>query len=178
MPQARGWWLASVLAALVLGGVLLLDFSSLRAPPAVFSGAVVNLPPPASACNPIVSAASSQGCSVQDGTRGMSVAMSGDVRPLRPFDLRVRLPEVARAGATQASVDFVMIGMDMGINRYALLKQADGDFVGKVILPVCSIGRSDWLAKLSVVVSLADGAQEMWTLDVPFTAEGAVTGHD
>ena len=178
MPQARGWWLASALVALILGGVLLLDFSSLRAPPAVFSGAVVVLPSPAPACNPVVSTNSSQGCSVQDGARGISVAMSGDVRPLRPFELHMRLPEAVRSNVSQASVDFVMVGMDMGINRYTLLKQADGDFVGKVILPVCSIGRSDWVAKLSVVVSLAGGGQEMWTLDVPFTAEASVVGHD
>ena len=178
MPQARGWWLASALVALILGGVLLLDFSGLRAPPAVFSGAVVGLPSPAPSCNPVVSASSPHGCHVQDGARGMSVTMSGDVRPLRPFELHMRLPEAVRADASQASVDFIMVGMDMGINRYTLLKQADGDFVGKVILPVCSIGRSDWVAKLSVVVSLANGAQEMWTLDVPFTAEASVTGHD
>ena len=72
-----------------------------------------------------------------------------------------------------------MVGMDMGINRYSLLKQQNGDFVGKVILPVCSVGRSDWLAKLSVVVNLPDGVkQEMWSAEMPFTAEASVVAHD
>jgi len=178
MRQVRMWWLASGLVIVLLGGVLLLDFSSLRAPPAVFSGVVVSLPL-LSHCHPVLSPQAQEGCTAQGGLRAMTLKMSGDVRPLRPFELRLILPEAVRAQATDASVDFVMVGMDMGINRYTLLKQANGDFVGKVILPVCSIGRSDWLAKLSVVVNLADGgAQEMWTADMPFTAEASVVAHD
>ncbi|HES75895.1 MAG TPA: hypothetical protein ENO09_02675 [bacterium] len=178
MRQTKMWWLASALVALVLGGVLLLDFSSLRAPPAVFSGAVVSLPL-LSDCNPVLSPHAQEGCRAQDSSRAMTLKMSGDVRPLRPFELRLILPETVRTQATEASVEFVMVGMDMGINRYTLLKQANGDFGGKVILPVCSIGRSDWVAKLSVVVSLADGgAQEMWTAEMPFTAEPSVVAHD
>jgi len=178
MRQANMWWLASALVALLLGGVLWLDFSSLRAPPAVFSGVVVSLPLLPN-CHPVLSPHAQEGCSAQDGLRGMKLQMSGDVRPLRPFELRLILPEAVRALATEASVDFVMVGMDMGINRYTLLKQANGDFVGKVILPVCSIGRSDWVAKLSVMVNLADGgAQEMWTAEMPFTAGASVVAHD
>jgi hypothetical protein len=172
------WWLASALVALILGGVLLLDFSSLRAPPAVFSGAVVSLPL-LPHCHPVLNPQMQEGCTAQAGLRAMTLKMSGDVRPLRPFELRLILPEAVRAHATEASVDFVMVGMDMGINRYSLLKQQNGDFVGKVILPVCSIGRSDWLAKLSVVVNLPDGVtQEMWTAEMPFTAEASVVVHD
>jgi len=177
MFQAKQWWLASGLAIVVLGGVLLLDFSSLRAPPAVFSGAVLKLlllPD----CQPVLTAQEQEGCTAQDASRAIALKMSGDVRPLRPFELRLILPEAVRAQATQASVDFIMVGMDMGINRYTLLQQTNGDFAGKVILPVCSIGRSDWMAQLSVVVNLADGAQEMWTADMPFTAEASVVAHD
>ena len=177
MSQTKRWWLASGLAALILGGVLLLDFSSLRAPPAVFSGAVISLPPQAD-CLPVLTPQAQGGCTAQGGSRAMTLKMSGDVRPLRPFDLRLTLPEAVRAQATEASVDFIMVGMDMGINRYALLKQQNGDFIGKVILPVCSIGRSDWVAKLSVLVSLPGGAQEMWTAAMPFTAEASVVAHD
>ena len=177
MPHARMWWLASALVTLILGGVLLLDFSSLRAPPAVFSGAVLKLPLLPD-CQPVLTAQAQAGCSAQDGSRAIALKMSGDVRPLRPFELRLILPEAVRAQATQASVDFIMVGMDMGINRYTLLKQANGDFVGKVILPVCSIGRSDWMAQLSVLLKLPDGVQEMWTADMPFTAEASVVAHD
>jgi hypothetical protein len=177
MGQAKLWWLASALAALILGGVLLLDFSSLRAPPAVFSGAVLNLPL-LSDCQPVLSPQAQRGCTAQSEPRALTLKMSGDVRPLRPFELRLILPEAVRAHAMEASVDFVMVGMDMGINRYSLLKQANGDFVGKVILPVCSIGRSDWLAQLSVIVPVAGGGEEMWTAEMPFTAEASVVAHD
>jgi len=177
MFQAKQWWLASGLVIVLLGGVLLLDFSSLRAPPAVFAGAVLKLPLLPD-CQPVLTAQTQEGCNAQDGLRALTLKMSGDVRPLRPFELRLILPEAVRAQATEASVDFIMVGMDMGINRYTLLKQANGDFVGKVILPVCSIGRSDWVAQLSVVVILPGGAQEMWTAEMPFTAEASVVAHD
>jgi len=177
MFQTKQWWLASGLVIVVLGGVLLLDFSSLRAPPAVFSGAVLNLPLLPN-CQPVLNSQAQEGCTAQSEPRALTLKMSGDVRPLRPFELRLIVPEAARAQVMSASVDFIMVGMDMGINRYSLLKQENGDFVGKVILPVCSIGRSDWLAQLSVVVSLPGGAQEMWTAEMPFTAEASVVAHD
>ena len=177
MPHARMWWLASALVTLILGGVLLLDFSGLRAPPAAFSGAVIGLPP-LPGCQPVLSAQTPDGCTARDGARFMTVKMSGDVRPLRPFELRLSLPERVRQTARQASVDFIMVGMDMGINRYSLLQQPDGDFLGRVILPVCSVGRSDWVAKLGVIVTLEGGVEEMWTADMAFSAEPSVVAHD
>lgn len=176
--NAMKWWLASALAIAVLGGVLLLDFSSLRTPPAVFSGEVIALPMPSAMCNPVVLAAGDQGCAVAADGRSMRLELRGDVRPLRPFELVLSLPSEVKGLASQASVDFVMVGMDMGVNRYSLMPQPNGDFQGKVILPVCSIGRSDWVAKLSVVVTSPNAPATMWTAVFPFTAEPSVMTHD
>lgn len=172
------WWLASALAITVLGGVLLLDFSSLRAPPAVFSGEVFALPAPSAACNPLVLNATDQGCAIVADGHGLRLQLRGDVRPLRPFELVLSLPSGVKGMTSQASVDFVMVGMDMGVNRYTLMPQPNGDFQAKVILPVCSIGRSDWVAKLSVVVTLPHAPATMWTADFPFSAEPSVRVHD
>jgi hypothetical protein len=178
MSQTIRWWLASALAIVVLGGVLLLDFSSLRAPPTVFSGEVIALPVPSAMCNPVVLATGDRGCAAAAGGRSMRLQLRGDVRPLRPFELVLSLPPEVKGLAAQASVDFMMVGMDMGVNRYTLMPQPNGDFQGKVILPVCSIGRSDWVAKLSVVVSPLNAPATMWTADFPFTAEPSVIAHD
>ena len=177
MPGATRWWLASGLVALLLGAVLLLDFSAVRAPPAPFSGVVFTLKPPSAGCQPVVGANAPSGCVLSEGERRLELRMLGDVRPLRPFELRVRLPEAVRKDVTSVSVDFVMVGMDMGINRYSLPKRADGDFVAQVILPVCSVGRSDWVARIDVLMDTG-GAKEKWTAEVPFTAEPSVGAHE
>ena len=52
------------------------------------------------------------------------------------------------------SASFRMDGMEMGFNRFDLVKQADGSWrADKVYLPLCTAGRHDW-----VVVWQADGA--------------------
>lgn len=177
MKKSTAWWLASLLALLALGGVVWMDESVLRAPPSVFLGTVIVLPQADAACNPVVEAGSPQGCSISQDGRGMRLLLEGDVRPLRPFTLRLKLPDTVRSQVKQASVDFVMLGMDMGINRYTLRQQSDGDLAAQVILPVCSVGRSDWVAQLSVVVGVDQG-EEMWTWSVPFTAEPSLGSHD
>ncbi|MEW6444947.1 MAG: hypothetical protein ACOZAQ_02650 [Pseudomonadota bacterium] len=158
------WWLGSAVVIAVLLFVLQHDFSRLRAPDIPFAGRVVVLPAPQ--CTPVGGP-----CMVSDPPRALVLEMAGDVRPLRPFDLRLRIPDEALKDAGAASVDFIMVGMDMGLNRYTLTRQSDGVFSAKVILPVCSIGRSDWMAKVSVVVG-----HEMWAADFPFTAESS-SGH-
>ncbi|HYG14046.1 MAG TPA: hypothetical protein VD885_07875, partial [Methylophilaceae bacterium] len=46
---------------------------------------------------------------------------------------------------------FAMQGMEMGLNRYRLLRQPDGKWAAEVTLPVCVQGRSDWLMELEVI---------------------------
>jgi hypothetical protein len=70
-------------------------------------------------------------------------------RPLEPFVSVVRLGgEDARARSIVLS--FQMQGMDMGLNRFALERQAAGHWRGEVTLPLCSTGRRDWLVDVII----------------------------
>lgn len=63
-----------------------------------------------------------------------------------PFELRL-----AGINAKQApSVEFSMVGMDMGFNRYRLVEDGQGGWRARVTLPVCASGGRDWVATLSV----------------------------
>lgn len=64
---------------------------------------------------------------------------------LQPFVLTVRAPK-----GTQVYAEFVMQGMEMGLNRYRLEHQPNGAWQGRVTLPVCVSGRRDWLLVLEV----------------------------
>jgi hypothetical protein len=64
---------------------------------------------------------------------------------LQPFVLTVRAPE-----GKQVYAEFVMQGMEMGLNRYRLERQLNEEWQGRVTLPVCVSGRRDWLLILEV----------------------------
>lgn len=64
---------------------------------------------------------------------------------LQPFVLSVRAPE-----GKQLHAEFVMQGMEMGLNRYRLERQPNGEWQGRVTLPVCVSGRRDWLLILEM----------------------------
>lgn len=64
---------------------------------------------------------------------------------MKPFRLSAELGR-----ATEAHASFAMQGMDMGLNRYRLLQQADAVWTAEVVLPVCVRGRSDWIMLLEV----------------------------
>lgn len=64
---------------------------------------------------------------------------------MKPFHLSAE-----SANATEFHASFAMRGMEMGLNRYRLLKQANGLWTAEVVLPVCVRGRSDWLMLLEV----------------------------
>ena len=70
-----------------------------------------------------------------------------DLRPLRMFSRRVELvgPEV-----DGILVDFLMRDMDMGINRFRLTAVGPGRWTGEGIIPVCWVGRRDWIARLTI----------------------------
>lgn len=92
-----------------------------------------------------------------------SVRLGPGVQALRPFTVRVHT-DIAAAQIRTFYVAFVMSGMDMGLNRYRLLPQADGDWLAEATLPICTSGRSDWLARIELYTDTRH-----WTLSVPFT---------
>ena len=59
---------------------------------------------------------------------------------------------------------FAMQGMEMGFNRYQLIKTAENKWVAEVTLPVCVQGRSDWEMTLMV-----EGAAQQSRFLVPFS---------
>jgi len=65
--------------------------------------------------------------------------------PLEPFVLSVAAP-----GSERVSVEFQMVGMDMGFNRYDLRRQGPGAFSSRITLPVCVSGRRDWLLYIQI----------------------------
>jgi len=58
----------------------------------------------------------------------------------------VRLHPSSTFAVRQVLVQFTMKGMDMGLNRYRLVSDGAGRWTGKAMLPVCTTGRTDWLA--------------------------------
>ena len=73
-----------------------------------------------------------------------------DIPLLKPLKLSVVLEGV---DASKVEVDFVGIGMEMGYNRSLLTRESDTSgsvlkFTGKAILPVCSLIKMKWQARV------------------------------
>lgn len=85
------------------------------------------------------------GCQVPFGEMRAEVRFLSVPTPLKRFDLVVKAPD-----ARQISADFAMQGMDMGPNHYALKRTEDGVWLGKIILPVCVSGVSNWAMTLEL----------------------------
>ena len=68
---------------------------------------------------------------------------------LQPFEVEVTPKNME---VEKVNISFVMKDMDMGINAYNLDRQSNEIWRAKVILPVCSLGRNDWIAELRVKV--------------------------
>ncbi|MHB9103277.1 MAG: hypothetical protein ACYC2E_17430 [Sulfuricella sp.] len=86
-----------------------------------------------------------QGCQVPFGESRVEVRFLSAPSPLKRFDLVVKAPD-----AGQVAADFGMQGMDMGPNRYVLQRTTDGVWHGKIILPVCVSGASNWTMTLEL----------------------------
>lgn len=70
---------------------------------------------------------------------------------LSPFVAAVEI-EPAAATINSVVLDLEMQGMNMGVNRFALQREAaqPGRWSGKLLLPLCVSGRSDWLVNVEV----------------------------
>ena len=85
---------------------------------------------------------------------------------LTPFDIALRRVDGVLGESAVVEVQFVMPGMDMGINRYRLARVANGLWQGRAILPVCTSSRVDGIAALDI----RDGPHR-WTAALPFTSD-------
>jgi hypothetical protein len=86
-----------------------------------------------------------QGCGMDLPGGAVRVSVSGDLKPLQAFLVRVEAPH---AGKVEAR--FTMEGMDMGFNLYTLRADKEGVYQARVTLPVCVTGRRDWVMYLTV----------------------------
>jgi hypothetical protein len=91
-------------------------------------------------------------------------SMGPDLRVLAPFPVRVEVQSDHTVDSV--TVTFAMQGMDMGMNRYQLISDGADRWLGNVTLPVCSSGRSDWLADLEVITK---GGR--FAVEVPFVID-------
>ena len=81
-------------------------------------------------------------CTVSEAGRAVSLRLPAEIKPLTRFPVKVALEGI---DADAVVVEFTMKGMDMGLNRFGL-QSGDGGWSGEAILPVCTTGRTDWLA--------------------------------
>ena len=89
------------------------------------------------------------GCS----SEGLIVSTSAPPQILKPFVLNIEFEDKA---TTEVYASFAMEGMEMGLNRYKMIKVADGSWQAEVTLPVCVRGRADWLMQIDVKNYLGD----------------------
>ena len=98
-----------------------------------------------------------KGCRIDLDGKAVMVLVSGELKPLKAFQVRVEAPRAEKVEAR-----FTMESMDMGFNLYTLRAEKAGVFQANVTLPVCVTGRRDWVMHLDV-----DGA----LLAVPFVTD-------
>lgn len=106
---------------------------------------------------PVITVATPKDCAMKGVGCDLSLGQIGHVivraptviRPLEKFSLVVEPQGNASKSMGAVSVDFQMVGMDMGINRYPLSRSSDGNYAQNIILPVCTTTRTDWVADLS-----------------------------
>ena len=72
----------------------------------------------------------------------------------------------ADKGIQNIHANFAMKGMEMGFNRYQLIKADQNKWQAEVTLPVCVQGRSDW--EMLLEINAEEGKQRFL---VPFSAE-------
>lgn len=103
-----------------------------------------------------------QPCRARSADLSLQLQLGPPVTPLRPFTAQLGVVDGELNAAAEVELSFVMRGMEMGLNRYRL--QRDGEkWSGLVTLPVCTTGRVDWIA---VVTVRSNGRQ--WTAEFSF----------
>lgn len=105
-------------------------------------------------------------CVARVETLAIEIGLGPSVRPMQPFNIRLRTVLGRLSDSAQVELQFQMRGMDMGLNRYRLVAGDTGVWHGQAILPVCSQGRSDWIAQLEI----HDGGRH-WAATLPFTTD-------
>lgn len=88
----------------------------------------------------------SSGCKLE----GLTVSTSHPPQVMQPFGLVLQWDGPEAAGIGEVHASFAMEGMEMSLNRYRLVKNADGLWQAAITLPLCVRGRADWLMQVDV----------------------------
>lgn len=103
-------------------------------------------------CSPVTSV-----CAARNKQYIVTLNFPDKVAYLQPFKMRVVVQGVSRDELDKVIVDFKMLGMDMGLNRYTLSPVVDEtgnlSYQGEAILPVCVSGRVDWVANIQAITN-------------------------
>lgn len=102
------------------------------------------------------------GCVAIQEEKVLRLRLLKAAQPLEPFTLEL----FASQPVVNPMVEFIMVDMDMGVHRYRFLPQKEGGWVAKVILPICTTGRIDWLVTVS-----ADFQGRRWQAEFPLLLE-------
>lgn len=104
-------------------------------------------------------------CAARGAGFAVELSLGPHVRPMQPFAIQLRAMQGQLTSSAQVELQFRMQDMEMGQNHYRLVADEQGIWHGTAVLPVCSRGRSDWLAQLAI----QDGGRH-WLAMLPFTA--------
>lgn len=110
-------------------------------------------------------------CLAKDASIAVYLRLGSLAATLEPFPVEVTVQTADGAAPSRVEIEFLMSGMDMGINRYRLDAGEDGQWLGRAILPVCTTGRRDWLAVVNVVMG-----ERTWQAGFPFTVRRGESG--
>lgn len=93
----------------------------------------------------------------------IELRLGPSLRPLESFAVELRALQGGLDARARVEVRFQMRGMDMGLNSYRLEWTTDGVWQGRAVLPVCTLGRSDWHA----VIGIEQNGRR-WVAEMPF----------
>lgn len=106
------------------------------------------------------------GCTAGNDKLTVTVQFDKDFAALKPFQLQLTPGPESSVQIDEINLVFSMQGMNMGLNKYRLLHGSDGVWTGNVTLPICTSGRSDWLADFDI-----QAAGQRWKMQLPFVLE-------
>lgn len=88
-------------------------------------------------------------CTTQANERRVTLRFHETPNPLKPFAFDVSLQGFPEDDVRGVQIAFLMRGMDMGRNLYRLQPGPEG-YTGRAVLPICTSGRSDWIAEVRI----------------------------
>ena len=88
------------------------------------------------------------GCSISSPDIDVEVSFETKPRALQPFPVAVK--SRGSKDIKAVTISFSMSGMEMGLNRYALVYATGNEWRGEVTLPICVSGRTDWVAGIEI----------------------------